>query len=122
MRHLAHGVVRHPWLVVIAWVAGIAALSLFGPSFGAAPRSTLSLPAGTESARAGALERAHFAGGAFLLLVRSDLAMARQIGLVVVIGVLLDTFLVRPVLVPALASLLRTGRPAPASRALEAAL
>jgi putative drug exporter of the RND superfamily len=45
---------------------------------------------------------------AFLLLARSSLAIAEQIGLVVVIGVLLDTFLVRPVLVPAVAALLRT--------------
>jgi len=52
---------------------------------------------------------------AFLLLVRSPLVVAQQIGLVVVIGVLIDTFLVRSVLVPALAALLRTSRgPEPA--------
>jgi RND superfamily putative drug exporter len=45
---------------------------------------------------------------AFLLLLRSPLVVAEQVGLVVVLGVLLDTFLVRPVLVPALAALLRT--------------
>jgi RND superfamily putative drug exporter len=45
---------------------------------------------------------------AFLLLLRSPLVLAEQIGLVVVLGVLLDTFLVRPVLVPALAALLRS--------------
>jgi RND superfamily putative drug exporter len=45
---------------------------------------------------------------AFLLLLRSSLVLAEQIGLVVVLGVLVDTFLVRPVLVPALAALLRS--------------
>jgi RND superfamily putative drug exporter len=45
---------------------------------------------------------------AFLLLVRSPLVLAQQIGLVVVLGVLLDTFVVRPMLVPALATLVRT--------------
>jgi RND superfamily putative drug exporter len=51
---------------------------------------------------------------AFLLLARSPLAIAQQIGLVVVVGVLLDTFLVRPVLVPALGALLRAEGRAPA--------
>lgn len=42
----------------------------------------------------------------FFLLVRLPLVVAQQIGVVVVIGVLLDTFIVRPILVPAIATLL----------------
>jgi len=63
VRRLAALVAGHPWPVVLAWVAGIAALTLWGPAFGSAPHSSLSLPAGTEQARATALERAHFGAG-----------------------------------------------------------
>lgn len=43
---------------------------------------------------------------AFLLLARSDVLIVRQIGLVVIIGILLDTFAVRPIIVPAIVRLL----------------
>jgi RND superfamily putative drug exporter len=39
---------------------------------------------------------------AFLLLARSPVSIVQQIGLVVIVGLVLDTFLVRPVLVPGL--------------------
>jgi RND superfamily putative drug exporter len=42
----------------------------------------------------------------FFLLVRNPVLIAQQIGVVVIIGVLLDTFIVRPMLVPAIARLL----------------
>jgi putative drug exporter of the RND superfamily len=63
MRRFAELVAGHPWPVVLAWVVGLAAITLWGPAFGAAPHSSLGLPAGTETARANALERAHFGGG-----------------------------------------------------------
>ena len=43
---------------------------------------------------------------AFLLLARSDVLIVQQIGLVVIIGILLDTFAVRPIIVPAIVRLL----------------
>jgi RND superfamily putative drug exporter len=43
---------------------------------------------------------------AFSLLVRNPVLLVQQIGVVVVAGVLLDTFIVRPLLVPALVTLL----------------
>jgi putative drug exporter of the RND superfamily len=63
VRRLAELVAGHPWPVVLAWVLGVAAIALWGPAFGSAPHSSLSLPATTETARANALERAHFGGG-----------------------------------------------------------
>jgi len=63
VRRFAAQVVGHPWAVLLGWVVGVAAITLWGPAFGAAPHSTLSLPASTETARASALERAHFGAG-----------------------------------------------------------
>ncbi|MBO0687546.1 MAG: MMPL family transporter, partial [Candidatus Dormibacteraeota bacterium] len=46
----------------------------------------------------------------FVGLARNPVFLVQEIGVAVVIGVLLDTFLIRPVLVPALAVLLGTVR------------
>jgi putative drug exporter of the RND superfamily len=59
MRTIARAVVNHPWLVVLAWAAGITAVTLWGPAFDAAPHSSLGLPPSSETARAAALQT-HF--------------------------------------------------------------
>jgi uncharacterized membrane protein YdfJ with MMPL/SSD domain len=41
-------------------------------------------------------------------LVRNPVYLLQEIGVAVVVGVMLDTFLIRPVLVPALALLFRS--------------
>jgi RND superfamily putative drug exporter len=63
MRRLARAVVRHPWLVVLAWLAGGAAIVVAGPSYGSVRQTGIDLPASSESARADALQTAKFGRG-----------------------------------------------------------
>jgi RND superfamily putative drug exporter len=81
MRHLARIVVGHPWLVVLAWLVGVSAITIWGPAFGDAPHSSLGLPAGTETARANAFEAAHFGAGTAptATVVTEDAAGADQL-------------------------------------------
>jgi RND superfamily putative drug exporter len=80
VRRFAALVVGHPWPVVLAWAVGIAAVTLWGPSFAAAPHSSLGLPVGTETARANALQRAHFgAAGPAATVITEDPAGAEAL-------------------------------------------
>jgi RND superfamily putative drug exporter len=63
MRRTAHVVVNHPWLVVLAWVVAIVAISAFGPSYGSVKQAGITLPATSEAVRAGNLEAAKFGKG-----------------------------------------------------------
>jgi RND superfamily putative drug exporter len=63
MRRIAHTVVNHPWLVVLAWLVAIVAISAFGPSYGSVKQAGINLPATSESVRAGNLEAAKFGRG-----------------------------------------------------------
>src|SRR2546430_6426410 len=55
--------------------------------------------------------------GTFGSLLAGSLAEMKQLGFSLAFGVLLDTFVVRPILVPSFLVLLRTGRFSPAGRA-----
>ena len=63
IRRLAHAVVNHPWLVVLAWLAAGAAVVVLGPSFASVKQAGIDLPASSEAVRAGSLETARFGRG-----------------------------------------------------------
>lgn len=63
MRRLAHIVVYHPWLVVLAWLVAGTALALFGPSFASVKQTGITLPSSSEAVRAGNLEDSEFGRG-----------------------------------------------------------
>jgi uncharacterized membrane protein YdfJ with MMPL/SSD domain len=109
-------VVAARYVILLAWIAAAVAATFY-----LAPLTPASGIGGLVPSGAPALQAEYDSARIFGLLALVSLAQFRQIALAMVLGILLDTFVVRSLLVPALVVLFgrvgswpgRTARPVP---------